>query len=187
MSTRLYQTWVEGAREFALEKVNKTHDKEAPRFNAKRSEIDFQPGDLVLEWSPATKPGLVSKLCRKWRGPLVVLAELIPGVTYKVEPVGKKRKPYVVHVERLKHYTERLDEDCPDEFEHTSGSTSCDDEAENLDKIVPDYLHDGSPLDQASPNVPPPLGVLVEQLPRQRPRRNPAPISRLINSMASYS
>ena len=49
------RNWVVNAKEVALEKVNKSHDKEAPRYNAKRSLLEFDKGDLVLEWSPAKK------------------------------------------------------------------------------------------------------------------------------------
>jgi hypothetical protein len=42
--------WLEKAREVAREKVNKTHDKEVPQFNAKRSDRSFEVGDPVLKW-----------------------------------------------------------------------------------------------------------------------------------------
>ena len=42
---RQVSDWLSKAREIALEKVNSTHDTEAPRFDAKRSLVEFEVGD----------------------------------------------------------------------------------------------------------------------------------------------
>lgn len=58
--------WLEVAREIAREKVNQTHDTQAPRFNATGSTSPvFKPNDLVLEWIPISGEGLTTKLSRK--------------------------------------------------------------------------------------------------------------------------
>lgn len=55
--------WVEKARASALQEVNTTHDREAPRYNTKRSEALFYlPGELVLEWRPIFSEGSMTKL-----------------------------------------------------------------------------------------------------------------------------
>jgi transposase InsO family protein len=102
--------WLKTAREIALEKVNGTHDITAPRFNEKRADVEFKEGDLVLEWRPITAEGLTTKLLRKWTGPLRVLKQTSP-VNYEIEPLEGTRKPYVVHVERLKLYNERAEQE----------------------------------------------------------------------------
>lgn len=48
----LVHNWLKGAREVALEKVNRSFDDQAPQFNDKRREVTLAPGQLILEWKP---------------------------------------------------------------------------------------------------------------------------------------
>lgn len=106
-SMRRVKKWLETSRDLALEKVNGTHDVHAPRFTVHRSKLAFlKTGDLVLEWRPISGKRLTSKLLRKWTGPIQVLTQTSP-VNYKIQPLQGKRKPYIVHVERLKLFNER--------------------------------------------------------------------------------
>lgn len=66
--------------------------------------------DLVLEWRPISGEGLTTKLLKKWIGPLEVVKQS-SSVNYRVEILMGKKKSYVVHVERLKRYHERADEE----------------------------------------------------------------------------
>lgn len=53
--TEQVQLWLHKTREIAIEKVNRMHDKQAHRFDAKRSpKLTRQTGDLVFEWKPVS-------------------------------------------------------------------------------------------------------------------------------------
>lgn len=109
--TEQVQQWLQKAQKIAIKRVNKTRDKEAPRFEAKRSPAPtYEADDLVLEWKPVSGEGLVTKLLRPWTGPHNILQQVSP-VNLKIKPLISRRKFYVVHVERLKRYYERLDFD----------------------------------------------------------------------------
>jgi hypothetical protein len=108
--TSSIKEWLEKARQVALENVNKTHDKEAPRYNAKRQNISFEPNDSVLEKFPVYEKGLATKLLSKFKGPLRILKKL-SNVTYQVIPLSGRRQPYIVNVERLEIFNEGLPED----------------------------------------------------------------------------
>lgn len=82
--TKTVQQWLQKVREKAHEKVNKTHDKEATWFDAKRSPAPvFKVGDLILEWRTVSGEGLTTKLVRPWIGPLEVFRQIGP-VNYQV-------------------------------------------------------------------------------------------------------
>ena len=183
--TETVKSWLEKAHEVALAKVNSTHDKEAPRFNAKRSDsLDFEPDDLVLEWRPVSGEGLTTKLLRKWTGPLRVVAKVGP-VDYKIQPLSGKRKPYVVHVERLKPYHERLDdteeispEIIPPFLPESAASDSSGTEQNSFENPSdPDYdaSESSSSQSEATPAEP-----------RQTVRRSsrvPKPVARLVDQV----
>ena len=100
------KSFLENARELAIEKINSRHQNDAPRFNERRSELTFKEGDLVLEKRPVGEAGLTTKLLSPWIGPLRVLQQTSP-VNYRVIPVNGRRLPYIVHVERLKRFISR--------------------------------------------------------------------------------
>jgi hypothetical protein len=75
--------WLEKAREVAREKVNKTHDKEVPQFNAKRSDRSFEVGDPVLKWKPVSSPCPANKVVKKWTGLYATVAKTSP-LNYKI-------------------------------------------------------------------------------------------------------
>ena len=111
------QEWLEKAREIAQEKVNSSHDKEAPRFNAKRSDQSYQVGDLVLRWRPVQSLGLANKLVPKYSGPFEVLSKEANGVNYEIRMLNSRKKSVVVHVESLKPYNKRAGDTEQEELE----------------------------------------------------------------------
>lgn len=105
--TATVQQWLQSAGEIAVENVNKSHDKEAPRFDAERlPALIYGPGDLVLKWRPVSGRNnqdvsnivdrTTSDLTTNWSSKL------------HIKPLTGKRKPYVVHVERLNNITKSL-------------------------------------------------------------------------------
>lgn len=141
----------------ALEKIPRLVAKcescqQAPRFNAKRSDINFELGNLVLEWSSVTPPGLVSKLCRKWLGPFVILEKLSP-VTYKNGLMIGHKKPRVVHVEELKIYPERAEYEIEIEFENKEHANCVGQDTSEIDRKIPDYIFDENEISRPPRNV----------------------------------
>lgn len=106
--------WLAQARQIVKIKVNSTHERKAPCFNATRREVSLNPEDLVLWWKPLAKTGISGKLMKKWTGPWLILSKLSP-VNYELTSVSRRKKPIVVHVEQLKPYVERDDEIVPPE------------------------------------------------------------------------
>ena len=102
--TMQIRDWLSKTREIALERVNSTHDKEAGRFNTKRTEIEFKPGDVVLEKKPVGEEGRTTE--NPWKGPSYITRKLNP-VNNEIVPLDLHREPYVVHIERLKLFTLR--------------------------------------------------------------------------------
>ena len=70
----------------------------------------FQPGDLVLRYTPQLKPGEANKFHRQWEGPFEVV-ERVTDVTYQVKKVrGHCRRSQVVHFNNLRLYQRRQEE-----------------------------------------------------------------------------
>ncbi|OWA55258.1 putative Transposon Ty3-I Gag-Pol polyprotein [Hypsibius exemplaris] len=122
------QEWLAKAREIVQERVNATHDKEAPYFNAKHREVFFSVGDLVLLWSP---PKLRER-----------------------ELKGKKQErnqESVVHVKRLKPFILRYDDDAPMPVEtdgQGDGNVHFADEPNDVanEPIEPSFFENSDPL-----------------------------------------
>lgn len=101
--------WPEVARKIARKEVNQTHDTHVPRFNAKRSTLPLsETNDLVLEWRTISGEELTIKPFWKWIGQLKV-TEQTRSVSYRVQPIRGKRKPYIVHVESFRKFNARTE------------------------------------------------------------------------------
>ncbi|KAJ8050273.1 hypothetical protein HOLleu_03410 [Holothuria leucospilota] len=78
------------------------------KFHDRTSDQVFNKGDFVWLMNSNKKKGLSPKLRRKWIGPGLILKR-VTDVIYRVK-MGPKRRPQVVHCDRLKPY---LGEDPP--------------------------------------------------------------------------
>lgn len=70
------------------------------QYQQRVRETKHQPGDKVWLHNPRRVRGLSPKLQSAWQGPYEVL-EALSSVTYKIAAVGTRRRPKVVHVDRL--------------------------------------------------------------------------------------
>ena len=67
----------------------------------------YQPGDLVLRYTPQLKLGEGSKFHRQWQGPYEIVKQ-VTEVTYLVKKVqGHSRRSRVVHFNNLRFYQKR--------------------------------------------------------------------------------
>ena len=67
----------------------------------------YQPGDLVLRYTPQLKLGEGSKFHRQWQGPYEIVKQ-VTEVTYLVKKVqGHSRRSRVVHFNNLRFYQRR--------------------------------------------------------------------------------
>ena len=70
------------------------------QYQQRVREAEYQPGDKVWLHNPRRVRGLSPKLQSSWEGPYEVL-EALSSVTYRIAAVGTRRRPKVVHVDRL--------------------------------------------------------------------------------------
>lgn len=102
----------EEARQLARVRIRRQQLVDARRYNMRRRDVRFRPGDQVWVWTPIRRRGLSEKLLRKYFGPYKVLRRL-SDLTYEVIPDGghlsfrRSARPEVVHVVRLKPYYAR--------------------------------------------------------------------------------
>ena len=69
----------------------------------------YQPGDLVLHFSPQLKPGEPNKFHRQWEGPYEIV-ERVSKVIYRVRRRGRlSRRSSVVHLNNLRLYKRAAD------------------------------------------------------------------------------
>lgn len=99
--------YAQEARKLANLKIQQSQLKNKERFDKKRKEIRFEPGDLVYISKPYRKPGLSEKLLHQFSGPYTVIRETAPN-NYEVE--NNKGKSDIVSVERMKPYVSRIEE-----------------------------------------------------------------------------
>ena len=96
----------------------------------------FNKDDEVYVFFPRYLPGQSPKLTNRWKGPFKVL-EKCTDVTYKVDCGGPRRKPQVIHVDRMRlkraqrleyetEYSDRQGNEPNDEPVSTSDSRSND-------------------------------------------------------------
>ncbi|KAG5866373.1 hypothetical protein JTB14_021886 [Gonioctena quinquepunctata] len=89
--------------------TEKAKSERVKRYNKKTEEHKFNLGDQVYLKDMAVKRGLSKKLVRSWIGPYRII-EMIGPVTCRIRKCGG-RDEQIVHVNRLKIYTARTDEE----------------------------------------------------------------------------
>lgn len=105
----------EEARQLAKLRIGRQQRVDARRYNLRRRDEHFNPGDLVWVWTPIRRRGLSEKLLKRYFGPYKVLRR-IGELDYEVVPEGstasrRTPSPEVVHVVRLKPFYARSSED----------------------------------------------------------------------------
>uniref|UniRef100_A0A6G5AAG1 Putative tick transposon n=1 Tax=Rhipicephalus microplus TaxID=6941 RepID=A0A6G5AAG1_RHIMP len=103
------------ARQMARYRIRRQQRIDSYRYNQRRTEAHFQPGDKVWICTPVRRRGLSEKLLSGYFGPYEVLHR-VSDVTYQVRSAihgsSKRRGPTeVVCVVRMKPYYERSPED----------------------------------------------------------------------------
>ncbi|KAJ8017967.1 hypothetical protein HOLleu_44301 [Holothuria leucospilota] len=88
--------------EMAQEYLQKAGTKQKKFHDRRTSDQVFNKGDFVWLMNSNKKKGLSPKLRRKWIGPGLILKR-VTDVVYRVK-MGPKRRPQVVHCDRLKPY-----------------------------------------------------------------------------------
>lgn len=102
----------EEARQLAKIRIQDQQQRDARRYNLRRNDAQYQPGDQVWVWTPIRQRGRSEKLLRRYFGPYKVVRRL-GQLTYEVMPQenspSRRRHshPEVVHVVRLKPYYAR--------------------------------------------------------------------------------
>jgi hypothetical protein len=96
------------ASAIARENIKEAQERQKKYYDAKRKEVVFQDGDKVwLYWPPRIKPGQSSKLVNTWYGPFEVMKKT-SSVNYVIKDLAsKKQLEQMVHVCRLRKWTER--------------------------------------------------------------------------------
>lgn len=102
----------EEARQLARHRIQQRQRIDADRYNLRRREVEYAPGDRVWVWTPVRTRGLSEKLLRRYFGPYRVLHRISP-LNYEVTPEGQvtssrcRRRTEIVHVVRMKPYYDR--------------------------------------------------------------------------------
>ena len=102
----------EEARQLARHRIQQQQEADARRYNLRRRDVKYAPGDRVWVWTPVRVRGLSEKLLRRYFGPYKVLRQLGP-LNYEVVPeeqVASSRRRHrteIVHVVRMKPYYDR--------------------------------------------------------------------------------
>ncbi|KAK8779773.1 hypothetical protein V5799_018887 [Amblyomma americanum] len=107
-----YLQRAEEARRLARLRIKDQQRSDARRYNLRRRNAEYKPGDQVWVWTPIRRRGLSEKLLRRYFGPYKVLRRL-GELDYEVIPDAmtasqrRRVRPEVVHVVRLKPYYAR--------------------------------------------------------------------------------
>ncbi|KAM7310060.1 DDE-type integrase/transposase/recombinase [Ixodes scapularis] len=102
----------EEVRQLARLRIKAQQRVDTGRYNLRRRDVHFQPGDRVWVWTPIRRRGLSEKLLKRYFGAYKVLRRL-GNLNYEVMPDGTQTssrrppRPEVVHVVRLKPYYAR--------------------------------------------------------------------------------
>ena len=91
--------------EHAREHLKRSAQYQKRQYNVGTRMRTFTVGQPVWVLRPTRKVGVCSKLTSPWKGPYVVVA-VLDDVTYRVQ-AGRRAKPKVYHVDRLKSYKGR--------------------------------------------------------------------------------
>lgn len=104
-----YLQRAEEARQLARVRITDQQLVDAGRYNLRRRDAEYHPGDRVWVWTPIRRRGLSEKLLRRYFGPYQILRR-VGQLTYEVIPDGdsgtsrRRTRPEVVHVVRLKPF-----------------------------------------------------------------------------------
>ena len=113
VSTNQYANTLHQKLGKAYGEVRKTMDLHLQRqkeiYDKKVHGKPFEEGELVWVHIPV-RPGASRKLHKPWSGPFKVVKKL-SDVTYRVQNVRSRRNRMVVHFDRLKRFTARLNQE----------------------------------------------------------------------------
>jgi hypothetical protein len=99
------------ARALAGERIHIQQNKNAERLNTHRRDGEFSIGDQVLLRKFVKKKNLSSKLMHYYYGPYVIVQK-VSDVNFVIEAkVGKRVHRETVHIDKLKPYYERSEEE----------------------------------------------------------------------------
>lgn len=102
----------EEARQLARLRIHQQQKADTHRYNLRRRDVQYAPGDRVWVWIPVRIRGLSEKLLRRYFGPYRVLRRL-GSLNYEVIPEGqesssrRRHRTEIVHVVRMKPYYDR--------------------------------------------------------------------------------
>lgn len=111
LESELFSQRAEEARQLARFHIERQQTTHEARYNLRRREVKYNPGDHVWVWTPIRRPGVFKKLLHRYFGPYRVLRR-ITDVNYEVildGTVQTRRQPRadIVHVVRMKPYFAR--------------------------------------------------------------------------------
>lgn len=102
----------EEARQLARYRILQQQKTDTHRYNLRRRDVQYAPGDRVWVWIPVRIRGLSEKLLRRYFGPYRVLRR-VGSLNYEVMPEGqdissrRRHRTETVHVVRMKPYHDR--------------------------------------------------------------------------------
>lgn len=98
-----YVEWIQvtmrNSYNFAYKQLQKSAKRQKENYDRNLKVREYKANDWVWRWYP---PKANKKLGLGWTGPFLVLSRL-SDLLYKIQ-YEEKSKPYVVHVDHLKHY-----------------------------------------------------------------------------------
>ena len=96
---------LENAVALARDNVQLAQQKRKQHFDHQAKERSFQLGDRVWLFTPQKQVGKSPKLIHFWHGPFRITEQTSP-VNYKLTSCDERRRKFLVHVYRLKPYTD---------------------------------------------------------------------------------
>jgi hypothetical protein len=106
----------ESAFELVRKNLAKAHERQKTNYDKGRREIEFPVGSRVWLYTPTKKKGLSPKLTRPWKGPFRV-TQRVGKLLYKLRDEDGRTLKQLVHVQRLKTFTDRDVDDLNEEIE----------------------------------------------------------------------
>ncbi|CAG2203350.1 Transposon Ty3-G Gag-Pol polyprotein,Retrovirus-related Pol polyprotein from transposon opus,Retrovirus-related Pol polyprotein from transposon 297,Retrovirus-related Pol polyprotein from transposon 17.6,Transposon Ty3-I Gag-Pol polyprotein [Mytilus edulis] len=102
-------TRLQEAFTLAKDNIQLAQQKQKAYSDKKSAEPDYEIGQKVWVYSPASKVGLSHKLLHPWRGPHRIISKTSP-VNFKIESCDNKKHQQILHANRIKPF---LDPDDP--------------------------------------------------------------------------
>jgi transposase InsO family protein len=94
---------VDIARDKMVERLEKAQQAQADIYDLFADDINLPVPSSVMQRVGQQKKGISKKLSFLWEGPYEVIKR-VSAVTYLVRAPGKKRAPWICHIDRLKPY-----------------------------------------------------------------------------------